>query len=57
MCLKAMLDKRGEELINYLQKEYLPTLRLSAQQSQELCQALQADDKTLKAYLKVTGLE
>ena len=44
---------QGEELVNYLQKDYLPTLHLSAEQSQEFCQALQTDPKTFKTYLKV----
>lgn len=52
MCLKAILAKRGEEFINFLQKEYLPTLQLSSAQALEFCQALQTDEKTFKAYLK-----
>ena len=49
----SFLCVQGEELVNYLQKDYLPTLHLSAEQSQEFCQALQTDPKTFKAYLKV----
>ncbi|KAK7102918.1 exportin-T-like [Littorina saxatilis] len=51
-CLKTILEKRGEELTNYLQKDYLPSLHMSTEQSQEFCQALHTDQKTFKAYLK-----
>lgn len=57
LCLKAILEKRGVELITYLQKDYLPTLNLSPQQTQEFCQALQTEQKTFKNYFKTFFLK
>ncbi|KAJ7987934.1 hypothetical protein DPEC_G00318390 [Dallia pectoralis] len=43
----------GPEFIQYLQTEYLPSLQVSAEISQELCQVLQQPDvKVLKNYIK-----
>lgn len=53
LCLKMVLDKRGEELICYLQTEYLPTLDVSPQLVQEYCQALNSDTKVFKTYVKL----
>uniref|UniRef100_A0A8C1P199 Exportin-T n=1 Tax=Cyprinus carpio TaxID=7962 RepID=A0A8C1P199_CYPCA len=45
--------KRGPECIQFLQ-EYLPSLQVSAEITQELCQVLQQPDvKVLKNYMKV----
>ncbi|XP_064605610.1 exportin-T-like isoform X2 [Liolophura sinensis] len=52
-CMKSILDKQGEAFVTYLQTEYLPTLNISPQGSQEYCQALKADLKTYKNFLKV----
>lgn len=42
-----------EELITFLQTQYLPTLKLNLQQSQEFCMALRSDQKLFKSYYKV----
>ncbi|XP_067120441.1 exportin-T-like isoform X2 [Centruroides vittatus] len=55
-CLKTILDKRGDEFVNYLQSRYLPTLRVSPQQIHEYCQALKSDTKVFKNYLKVLSV-
>lgn len=55
-CLKSMLDKRGEELVTYLQNQYLPTLNVSPTKIEEYCQALKSDPKAFKNYLKVSYL-
>jgi exportin-T len=53
MCLKTVLDKRGEELVIFLQTKYLPSLNLSPELCQEFCQALStADKKMFKNYFK-----
>lgn len=54
LCLRAILEKRGdEELITFLQSQYLPTLKLNLQQSQEFCMALRSDQKLFKSYYKM----
>ncbi|XP_041348237.1 LOW QUALITY PROTEIN: exportin-T-like [Gigantopelta aegis] len=57
MCLKTILDKRGEEVIAYLQGEYLPTLNLPPQLTQEFCQAMKTDQKTFRNYMKTFFLK
>uniref|UniRef100_A0A7N6BNX9 Exportin-T n=1 Tax=Anabas testudineus TaxID=64144 RepID=A0A7N6BNX9_ANATE len=54
VTLKMIHLKRGPEFIQYLQQEYLPSLQVSPEISQELCQVLQQPDiKVLKNYIKV----
>lgn len=51
--LKIILQKRGPELTHFLQHEYLPTLSMAPEVTEEFCQALeQADLKVFKNYLK-----
>ncbi|XP_067683887.1 exportin-T-like [Haliotis asinina] len=57
MCLKSIFDKRGEESLNYLQSEYFPTLNVNPELTQEFCQALRADQKTFRNYLKTFFLK
>ncbi|XP_029108032.1 exportin-T isoform X3 [Scleropages formosus] len=53
LTLKMIHLKRGPEFIHYLQQEYLPSLQVSPDIIQELCQVLQQpDSKVLKSYLK-----
>ncbi|XP_072310024.1 exportin-T [Eucyclogobius newberryi] len=53
VTLKMIHLKRGPEFIQFLQQEYLPSLRVSPEISQELCHVLQEPDvKLLKTYLK-----
>lgn len=53
LTLKMIHLKRGPEFIQYLQQEYLPSLQVSPEITQELCQVLQqADTKVLKSYIK-----
>ncbi|KAK7896758.1 hypothetical protein WMY93_022083 [Mugilogobius chulae] len=53
VTLKTIHLKRGPEFIQFLQQEYLPSLQVSPEISQELCQVLQEQDvKLLKTYLK-----
>uniref|UniRef100_A0A6Q2WRK2 Exportin-T n=1 Tax=Esox lucius TaxID=8010 RepID=A0A6Q2WRK2_ESOLU len=54
LTLKMIHHKRGHEFIQYLQTEYLPSLQVSPEITQELCQVLQQPDvKVLKNYIKV----
>ncbi|XP_069692791.1 exportin-T-like isoform X3 [Periplaneta americana] len=53
MCLKTILQRRGDEFVNYLHEEYLPTLQFSPQLIDEYCQALKADNKVFKNYVKI----
>lgn len=53
MCLKAILQRRGDEFVNYLRAEYLPTLQISPQLTDEYCQALRSENKVFKNYVKV----
>ncbi|XP_015912211.2 exportin-T isoform X2 [Parasteatoda tepidariorum] len=52
LCLKTVLDARGQEFVNYLETSYLPTLRLSHENIQQYCHALNSDPKAFKNYLK-----
>ncbi|XP_069101295.1 exportin-T-like isoform X2 [Argopecten irradians] len=52
LCLKTILEKRGEECVNYLQREYLPKLQMSPTQTQEFCQALHSESKLFRAFFK-----
>ncbi|XP_054481081.1 exportin-T isoform X2 [Anoplopoma fimbria] len=53
ITLKMIHLKRGPEFIQYLQQEYLPSLQVSPEISQELCQVIQQPDvKVLKNYIK-----
>lgn len=52
LCLKMVLDKRGDEFISYLQTQYLPTLNVSPEQIQQYCQALKSDTKAFRNFLK-----
>ncbi|XP_052084392.1 exportin-T-like isoform X2 [Mytilus californianus] len=51
-CLREIYGKRGDEMIQYLLSEYLPTLQLSQQQTEEFCQVLKADSKLFRTYFK-----
>lgn len=53
LTLKMIHLKRDAELLQFLQQEYLPSLQVSPEISQELCQVLQQPDvKVLKNYMK-----
>uniref|UniRef100_A0A665VER9 Exportin-T n=1 Tax=Echeneis naucrates TaxID=173247 RepID=A0A665VER9_ECHNA len=53
VTLKMIHLKRGPECIQFLQQDYLPSLQVSPEISQELCQVLQQPDvKVLKNYIK-----
>ncbi|XP_051231439.1 exportin-T isoform X1 [Dicentrarchus labrax] len=53
LTLKMIHLKRGPEFIQFLQQEYLPSLQVSPEISQELCQVIQQPDiKVLKNYIK-----
>lgn len=53
VTLKMIHLKRGPEFIQFLQQEYLPSLHVSPEISQELCQVLlEPDVKVLKTYMK-----
>lgn len=53
LTLKMIHLKRGPEFIQFLQQEYLPSLQVSPDITQELCQVLQQPDvKVLKNYIK-----
>ncbi|TSK13525.1 Exportin-T [Bagarius yarrelli] len=55
LTLKMIHLKRGPEFIQYLQQECLPSLQVSPEITQELCQVLQQPDtKVLKNYMKVS---
>lgn len=52
-CLKCIYEQRGDEMVNYLQGDYLPTHQLSPQQAKEFCDALKTtDSKTFRNYFK-----
>ncbi|XP_057710617.1 exportin-T isoform X2 [Corythoichthys intestinalis] len=54
VTLKTVYVKQGPELLEFLQRDYLPSLRVSPEVAQELCHVLQQPDaKVLKTYLKV----
>ncbi|KAJ8245570.1 hypothetical protein GJAV_G00272180 [Gymnothorax javanicus] len=54
LTLKTIHLKRGPEFIQFLQQEYLPSLQVSPDITQELCQVLQQpDSKVFKNYIKV----
>uniref|UniRef100_A0A8B9JY37 Exportin-T n=1 Tax=Astyanax mexicanus TaxID=7994 RepID=A0A8B9JY37_ASTMX len=54
LTLKMIHLKRGPEFIQFLQQEYLPSLQISPEIAQELCQVLQQPDtKVLKNCMKV----
>uniref|UniRef100_A0A667YW36 Exportin-T n=1 Tax=Myripristis murdjan TaxID=586833 RepID=A0A667YW36_9TELE len=58
LTLKIIHLKRGPEFIQFLQQEYLPSLQVSPEIAQELCQVLQQPDvKVLKTYIKVRADE
>uniref|UniRef100_A0A3Q3DZI2 Exportin-T n=1 Tax=Labrus bergylta TaxID=56723 RepID=A0A3Q3DZI2_9LABR len=51
---KRLFLYQGPEFIQFLQHEYLPSLQVSPEISQELCQVVQQPDiKVLKNYIKV----
>lgn len=53
ITLKMIHLKRGAEFVQFLQHEYLPSLHVAPEISQELCHVLQEPDvKVLKTYLK-----
>ncbi|KAK8756257.1 hypothetical protein V5799_001049 [Amblyomma americanum] len=53
LCMKTILAERGEEFMEYLRTQYLPTLlRLSPQQIQDYCMHLRGDPKVFKNYVK-----
>ncbi|XP_023673567.1 exportin-T isoform X2 [Paramormyrops kingsleyae] len=53
LTLKMIHLKRGPEFIQYLQQEYLPSLQVTPDIIQELCQVLQQpDSKVFKNYIK-----
>ena len=47
-------DRKGDEFLAYMQNEYLLTLNLGPQISQEFCQALKSDQKIFRNYFKVS---
>uniref|UniRef100_A0A4W4DX59 Exportin-T n=1 Tax=Electrophorus electricus TaxID=8005 RepID=A0A4W4DX59_ELEEL len=54
LTLKMIHLRRGLEFIQFLQQEYLPSLHVSPEITQELCQVLQQPDtKVVKNYMKV----
>lgn len=52
-CLQSVYKKRGEELITYLQSEYLPKMDMSQELIDEYCQALTSDAKFFRNYSKL----
>ncbi|XP_023808441.1 exportin-T [Oryzias latipes] len=53
LTLKTIHLKQGPEFLQFLQQEYLPSLQVTPQIAQELCQVLQQPDiKVLKNYIK-----
>jgi exportin-T len=54
-CVEFNLFFQGDEFVNYLHAEYLPTLQISPQLIDEYCQALKAENKIFKNYVKVSG--
>ncbi|XP_077449465.1 exportin-T isoform X2 [Stigmatopora argus] len=54
VTLKTVYAKQGPQLLDFLQRDYLPSLHVSPEVAQELCHVLQQPDaKVLKTYLKV----
>ncbi|XP_077399699.1 exportin-T [Vanacampus margaritifer] len=54
VTLKTIYIKQGPELLEFLQRDYLPSLHVCPDVAQELCHVLQQPDaKVLKTYLKV----
>ncbi|XP_019753030.1 exportin-T isoform X1 [Hippocampus comes] len=52
--LKTIYAQQGPELLEFLRRDYLPSLHLCPDVAQELCHVLQQPDpKVLKTYLKV----
>jgi exportin-T len=54
-CRISFIFFQGDEFVNYLHAEYLPTLQISPQLIDEYCQALKAENKVFKNYVKVSG--
>lgn len=53
LTLKMIHLKRGPEFIQFLQQDYLPSLQVTPEITQELCQILeQPDVKVFKSYMK-----
>ncbi|CAL8405187.1 unnamed protein product [Arctogadus glacialis] len=53
LTLKMIYNKRGPEFIQFLQQDYLPSLQVAPEITQELCQVLQQPDvKVFKNYIK-----
>ncbi|XP_064198368.1 exportin-T-like [Anguilla rostrata] len=53
LTLKMIHLKRGQEFLLYLQQEYLPSVHVTPEITQELCQVLQQpDSKVIKSYMK-----
>lgn len=46
---------QGDEVVNFLQGDYLPTHQLSPDQSREFCDALRTDTKLFRNYFKVSS--
>uniref|UniRef100_A0A8C5AYP8 Exportin-T n=1 Tax=Gadus morhua TaxID=8049 RepID=A0A8C5AYP8_GADMO len=56
LTLKMIYNKRGPEFIQFLQQDYLPSLQVAPEITQELCQVLQQPDvKVFKNYIKVSA--
>ncbi|KAH3816261.1 exportin-T-like isoform X2 [Dreissena polymorpha] len=51
-CLKCVVDERGDEVVNFLFSDYLPTHQMSQPQAQEFCDALKSDSKLFRNYFK-----
>jgi len=52
-CLRAVYEQRGEELVTFLQNQYMPRLELQPEIIQRFCQELRADGKTFRSYSKM----
>ncbi|KAG8189138.1 hypothetical protein JTE90_018432 [Oedothorax gibbosus] len=53
LCLRAALEKRGPEMLGFLQDSYLPLLHVNPKVAEEYCRALASSDvKAFKSYLK-----
>ena len=44
---------QGDEMLNFLQGNYLPKHNLSSDQTKEFCEALKSDNKLFRNYMKV----
>ena len=51
--LTSDCPRQGEELINYLQSQYMPKLDIEPDTVQRFCQALRSDSKMFRNYTKV----